>query len=646
MNKINKIVMFTALIVFCNSLLADDGLGPYRMVTSGISNTGSQATNFIVTNDNRRVIFEANFDQSLTLYSVPISGGTPVALSQNNQQLNTNLAFRQVSVTNNSRYVVYAKLTGGDDYSVFVSPVTGSRAPVLLTENPSYWRLDDSGEGIYYISSDNLTQLNYVTLSGGAPQLIASLPAGIEISNRIFPEDEPNSTNGVYDPNRHGEKVSAGDNLVVQGSDNNLYHYRYGQQTNTFKKIDTQGLGHTLEVEYLSTRFSPTNDHFLFESSGINIASIGTGQVVKALVGGLPVEAGFSPNGSRVLIATRFGIDLFSVKPDGTGVVKLTPNQLEEYINSISYKVSNDGTHVFFSVNRSSDAVIGGQTFVSPIDGSKPAKLLCDICVAASGYIRQSEGSREPTTIIGGLTATEDSPEEFYYYSELEEELVLFADIYTNVGTRDYLNVTHRHWDESQNSLILATLHTPRVGREDVRPRMFTVYKAKFDNDVPEVTKLFESRNNNCRPLQGTIRVAKPASRLIIELPNSECTKTAYFKLSTTDGTVSQISKYNTKIPSRFVDSNLDMNIEGNDCSEHDRSRYEYFHIQLGNPFIERNKDCLRSISPRGTHIMLPANRRGIGFWGLDLSNELIIDRDEMCFSIKPKSDVVGLVCL
>ncbi len=134
-------------------------------------------------------------------------------------------------------------------------------------------------------------------------------------------------------------------------------------------------------------------------------------------------------------------------------------------------------------------------------------------------------------------------------------------------------------------------------------------------------------------------------------MASSDCIKSAYFKLSTTDGKLAQISRFKTIgrwRPDRLppIQYRDDKRIEGNNCKRKESNSF-YSGSELRYPFHLRNNDCLRSISPRGTHIMIPEyyNNDDVGFWGIDLRNNVIINDEEICFPIKSKDKSI-LTCI
>jgi len=517
-------------------------------------------------------------------------------------------------ITQDSRRVLFTQrsITNAGGSTLYVSPITGSSPALALFDSTQSikWLPTSDDDGVYFWENSILqssTQISYVPIRGGAPQAVAKFPPGVEFYT------DRNGTAPLFVLRQSGgvDSVADGDQVIVLGSDRNIYRYVVGQSSDLFTKVNNTNLTNFTPARQRKSKVSPDGTHLLLRDEttrSLYTVSLETGLVSNVSP---PVNLEqefigfeFSPDSSKVvyvsdrLVNSKY--EIFSSSLDGSEIVNLSQNiTLSGGVAGQFNFLASSGQVIFNSSNRNTI----GSSYLASLDGSTPTANLCDCFIVLGTNFEQSE----ETTLLFGRN-------NLYFFSAATNRLQLLRAGF-NVGSLEFTR-----WVRPNRTLIFGVREIDDQGRLKLN-----VYRSSLNQNGANTAAIFEQSSAD----GGVRHYIFPRNResIILGVVDKPYEKLAYFKVATGDRKVSQISRYFT--------------------FSREFARGVYFDRKESLPNFTNNNPGFNGrvdFSPRGTHIFIPANRRGIGFWGIDLSREVELD-ESLCFPVKADNGVVTQVC-
>jgi len=371
------LLIFICVLTSSLNLVHAQANDPYQ-ISGELVPLGDVST-YQISPDGKHVVYIADqeIDELPLLYSVPISGGTPVRLSQ--PIIFFLFPVSNFKISQDSKYVVFRQ--GFDGRALYSVPITGGDN-VFLHEGSlnnglevQQFDLSEDSQRVIYIADqdvDEVFELYSVAINGGAPLKLNPNP--ISDGAHIQIEISPNSQRVVYQADQDTEDVfelysvpitggatlKLNSELVLNGSvlsfqvspDGNRVIYKADQERNS-----------ELELYSVPIDSEPTvGGRALKLSSELNV---GRYQI--------------SPDGQRAIYAARGRLNrepgLYSISILGGSAVKITPDlPLNHSIKE--FKITPDSARVAYIAGQARSGVF--DLYSVAITGGTLRKLSID----------------------------------------------------------------------------------------------------------------------------------------------------------------------------------------------------------------------------------------------------------------------------
>ncbi|MCC6847011.1 MAG: hypothetical protein IT294_00820 [Deltaproteobacteria bacterium] len=350
----------------------DGSAAPLKLNTAPAPN---DIDTFRVANDAARVVFEA---ETKTIYSVPTTGGTPVALGTG-----TGSFLPRYRISPDATRVVFAFDDGmGGGRQLYSVPIDGSQMPLELTNQPAI-----------LLPGENSPQAPAITPDGAKVLFLsrpnAMKPQEYELWVTPIAQATPTKLTGplaIYLPDFRLTPDSA-HAVFVAGTHPAYRIYRVPLDGSTSEQ-PVSGVGQNVVVsEY---RMSPNGQTFVyrvFASSKYRLFAVGLGGGDDvALTPASPVGFGpyngydFDPTGTRVVYTAEQDaagvIELYSVPSGGGTPLKLSKSPAPVAGGDVvptSVEVNPDGLTVLYAADQDTDGV--QELFSAGIASGAPQKV-------------------------------------------------------------------------------------------------------------------------------------------------------------------------------------------------------------------------------------------------------------------------------
>lgn len=409
-----------------------EGGASVRLSRSAEATTNSTMPWFKISPDSSHVIYNANQDANNTweLYIAPLNGGAPIQLSASNHSTD----YDEFSFSPNGQLIVYrARPQGSEDsdYSIFSVPITGG-TPVQLNgtivENGgvvSYKISSNSNYVVYTARQDNalVTELYSVPISGGSKLKLNSALAidgnvgAFDIdsgSQRVvyLAEQEtagkteifsvpivggsPGKLNGLLEPNENvGEfKISENNQIVVYTTLQNYPSDGIWEQGYAINSVSIMG-GTKNRLAGPFAKDKSISSFSISANSNQIIYTVSYGEYPEPTkIFGIPILGGstiqfpiaapilsyqLSPDSQRIVvqtITTDNKFHLFSTRISGGAVTGLI-EPVYPWAVIRSFKITPDGKNItYIAEPDTSNPVAKIQAlYIMPIDGGPKTKL-------------------------------------------------------------------------------------------------------------------------------------------------------------------------------------------------------------------------------------------------------------------------------